>query len=314
MDENYDVKTQARKQYLNYFKVWFIILAVLIFMCGVKLIINLTKKEEVVERTNLNAPDERVYDEADVLSDEEEEKLCKLIAEVEAKIHCDIVLRTIDQPAEGREAVEKYGYRQNDWEFNMVDMADDFFDYGGFGYDDVAYSGALILDNWYEDQEGTTLSTSGAVYEKFGDYENHAVVDEIYYALKQGKSAYKAYVAGIKKIEALMLDEEQVVTISMSSIVLTALILPIIVAGIFVAVHMKSKEGVVTTTNNTYVTGSPKMNRINDDFVRKSVSTRVIQSSSSTTSRSSSGSRSSGRGGSHRSSSGRSHGGASRRR
>ena len=311
MDENYDVKAQAKKQYLNYFKVWFVILVVLVLACGAKLIISLTKQEEIVERTNLNAPDERVYDEAKVLSDEEEEKLRKLIAEVEGKIHCDIVLRTIDQPVEGREAVEKYGYRQNDWELNMVDLADDFFDYGGFGYDDVAYSGALILDNWYEDQEGTTLSTSGAVYEKFGDYENHAVVDEIYYVLKQGDSPYKAYVAGIKKIEALMRKDEQAVAVSMGSMVMLAIVVPIVVAAIFVAVHMKSKQGEVTTTSNTYVMGNPKMNRVSDDYIRKSVSTRVIQSSSSSGSRSSG---SGGRGGSHRSSSGRSHGGASRRR
>ena len=311
MDENYDVKAQAKKQYLNYFKVWFVILVVLVLACGAKLIISLTKQEEIVERTNLNAPDERVYDEAKVLSDEEEEKLRKLIAEVEGKIHCDIVLRTIDQPVEGREAVEKYGYRQNDWELNMVDLADDFFDYGGFGYDDVAYSGALILDNWYEDQEGTTLSTSGAVYEKFGDYENHAVVDEIYYVLKQGDSPYKAYVAGIKKIEALIRKDEQAVAVSMGSMVMLAIVVPIVVAAIFVAVHMKSKQGEVTTTSNTYVMGNPKMNRVSDDYIRKSVSTRVIQSSSSSGSRSSG---SGGRGGSHRSSSGRSHGGASRRR
>lgn len=312
MDIEYDVKAEAKKQYLNYFKAWFIVLGILVICALVKFVGGLLEKDEVIERTNFEAPAERVYDKAGVLTDMEEDKLRLLIAKYEGMIGCDIVLMTIDQPVEGAEAQQKYDYRYTDWELNMRDIADDFFDYEGYGYDNVSYSGALILDNWYEGQGGTWLSTSGKVYEKFGDYEIDQVLDEIYYAIDGGSSAYKAYEKGIKELAAQMTGDRKLASsLSMGSFVLAALILPIIVAAIFIATKMKVKEGEVTTTSNTYVDGNARVNGQRDDFIRKSVSTRVIQTSSSGGSRSGG---SSGRGGSHRSSSGRSHGGGGRRR
>ena len=125
MDMEYDVKSEARKQYVKYFRVWFILFAVILVVFGIRLAGTLLKKEAVVERTNKNAPKERVFDDAKVLSDSEEDKLRKLIAEVEAEIHCDIVLWTINQPVEGAEAQAEYGYRYDDWELNMRDLADE---------------------------------------------------------------------------------------------------------------------------------------------------------------------------------------------
>ncbi len=312
MDVEYDVKAEAKKQYLNYFKVWFIILGILVVCALVKLVGGLLKGD-AIERTNMEAPAERVYDNADVLSDAEEEKLRELIAKYEPQIGCDIVLMTIDQPVEGAEAQRKYDYRYTDWELNMRDIADDFFDYEGYGYDNVNYSGALILDNWYKGQGGTWLSTTGKVYEKFGDYEINQVLDEIYYAIDGGSSAYKAYKKGIEELVAQMDGDTALLRgVSMGVFVIVAIILPIIVAAIFIAAKMKVKEGVVTTTSNTYVDGNARVNGQRDDFIRKSVSTRVIQTSSSSGGSRSGGS--SGHGGSHRSSSGRSHGGGGRRR
>lgn len=312
MDMEMDVKREARAQYLKYFRVWFIILGILLVIAAVKFIGNALAKDVKAERTNLNAPTERVFDEADVLSDEEEDKLRTLIAEAEGKIQCDIVIRTINQSVEGTTAKEQYGYRYTDWELNMRDIADDFFDYEGFGYDKETYSGALILDNWYENQEGTWLSTTGAVYEKFGDYEINKVLDDIYYAIEGGSSAYQAYKKGIEEIVYQMQKEERAVSsLSMGTFVMAGIFVPIIVAAIFIFSKLKVKEGEVTTNSGTYVDGNAKINGQRDDFIRKTVSTRVIQTSSSGGSRSGG---SSGRGGSHSSSSGRSHGGGGRRR
>ncbi len=310
MEENYNVNVEARKQYLKYFKGWFLVLGILMVVFLIKVILGIVIKEDNVPRTNLNAPQERVYDEANVLSDDEEERLRTLIAETEAKIHCDIVVWTIKQPVEGSEAQKEYGYRYNNWDLNMRDLSDDFFDYNGYGYDNLDYDGALLLDNWYEGQSGSWLSTSGAVYEKFGNNEINRVLDEVYYSIQDGKSPYEAYVAGIKMIAKLMNHKEGLIELEMGSFVLGALVVPLIVAAVFIAVNLKSKEGTVTTTSNTYVNGNPKMNRVSDDFIRKSVSSRVIQSSSGSGRSGGSG----GRGGSHRSSSGRSYGGGGRRR
>lgn len=313
MDMEYDVKSEARKQYVKYFRVWFILFAVIFVVFGIRLVGTLLKKEAVVERTNKNAPKERVFDDAKVLSDSEEDKLRKLIAEVEAEIHCDIVLWTINQPVEGAEAQAEYGYRYDDWELNMRDLADDYFDYNGFGYDNVDFSGALLLDNCYEGQEGTWLSTTGAVYEKFGNAEIDYVLDEVYYTLVADESAYyTAYKKGIEEIRIQMQDDKLGAIFTMGMFVVAALFIPIIVALIFILIHLKSKEGDITTTVNTYVNGDAQMNRRSDAFIRKTETTRRIETSSS-----GGGSRSSssgGRGGSHRSSSGRSHGGGGRRR
>ena len=168
------------------------------------------------------------------------------------------------------------------------------------------------MDNWYDGQAGSWLSTTGAVYEKFGDYEINRVLDEVYYTIEYGGSAYDAYEAYVKEMVKLMKDDGSSTGLEMGAFVIAALIIPVIVAAIFILTHLKSKEGAITTTTNTYVDGKAQINRQSDAFMRKTVSTRRIpQSSSSGGSRSSS---SGGHGGSHRSSSGRSHGGGGRRR
>lgn len=309
MDLDFDVKAEAKKQYFKYFKLWFIVLGTLLVIAGVVAGSKLLKKP--IPRTNMDAPDERVYDKADVLSDKEEKKLSKLIAKAEAKIRADIVLVTIDQAVEGIEAQEKYQYRSDDWEQNMMDIADDFYDNELFGYDEE-YSGVLLLDNWYSDAEGSQagswLSTCGTVYERFGDREIDQVLDVVYYEIEKGGTPYNAYKAYINKVTSLMGGGQQYV--SMGLFMILALIVPILVAGIFIAVNSVSKEGTVTTNANTYVGGNTRNNIMSDDFIRKSVSSRRISSSSSGGGTRSSG----GHGGSHRSSSGRSHGGGGRRR
>lgn len=310
-----DVKKLARQQYLKYFKIWFIVLGVLILVSAVLFVGNLLKSDKGnTERNNSKAPEERVYDQADVLTNSEEEKLRELIAEAEAEIQCDLVLVTINQPVEklSEEEIAEYGYRHNNWDDNMMDMADDFYDYNDYGYNEPGGDGALLLDNWYDGQAGSWLSTCGEVYERFGMNEINYVLDEVYFALEDGKGEYEAYKAYIEGMVRLMKRESNDVVVygSGSGYLLGAILIPIVVAVGFILVNMKSKEGQVTTNASTYVdNGRTKINISQDRFIRKSVSTRVIQTDSG--SRSGGGG---GRGGSHRSSSGRSHGGGGRRR
>ncbi len=315
MEVEYNVKAEARKQYLKFFKVWFIILAVLVAIAAVIICVKVINAKGGEERTNFAGPTERVYDKADVLSTSEEEKLRELIAKAEEVIKADIVIYTINQAVEGIEAQEQYDYKSVNWETNMMNIADDFYDEKLFGYD-YDYSGVLLLDNWYKDEKGSQagswLSTSGNVYEKFGDYEINEVLDAVYYEIYYGGTAYDAYVKYVEEMVDLMNSDVIDATATFASFALVAAVVPAIVALIFIAVNMANKEGKVTTTANTYVNGRAKMNVKQDTFIRKTVSTRRIQTSSSSgggSSRSSGG-----RGGSHRSSSGRSHGGGGRRR
>lgn len=309
-----DVKKLSKQQYISYFKIWFILLGIVVVVAAVLFVGSLLKPASKSERENTDSPSERVYDNANVLSDKEEDRLRDLIEETEDRIQCDIILVTINQPVEllSDTEIEKYGYRYNDWEMNMRDLADDFYDHNEFGYDEVGDDGdgVLLLDNWYPEQEGSWLSTSGKVFEKFGDYEIDRVLDAVWYGLDKGE--YEAYAAYVKKVEQLMSGRsgDLVVYGNGGKYIFAVIAIPLIVALFFILGNIKSKEGKVTTTASTYVAnGKPRVNVSQDNYLRKHVTSRIIQTSSS-----SGGTRSGGGGGGHRSSSGRSHGGGGRRR
>lgn len=286
-----DIKREARKQYFKYFRVWFAGLGCLLIIGAVILAGRLSNATGA--RGNDKAPAERVYDYADVLTAEEEEALRAYIAECEAKVHVDMVLVTVSEDMEGT------GYS---WETAMMNYADDFYDHNSYGYDKVHGNGALLLDNWYEGQEGSWLSTCGSVYDWFGDFEIDRVLDAVYYEVED--NPYEAYRAYVTRVTEFMSESDNAVNIPWIAVVLV----PIIAALIFAFSHLHQKAAEDTTTSSTYVIGGrPAFNVRRDDFIRKNVVTRRIQTSSSSGGRS-------GGGGSHRSSSGVRHGGGGRRR
>ncbi|MDE6675304.1 MAG: TPM domain-containing protein, partial [Acetatifactor sp.] len=154
-----DIKKEAQRQYLHFFRIWFIVIGIL-FVVTVLAVWVRKMTHPAMERQNMQAPAERVYDYADMLTDAEEDKLRELIAAKEAQIGCDLVLVTIRQPVEGSDAQEQYNYRYTDWELNMQDLADDFYDDNLYGFDAPYGDGALLIDNSYPGQGGTHLSTS----------------------------------------------------------------------------------------------------------------------------------------------------------
>lgn len=305
-----DIKREARKQYLHYFRPWFIAIAILLAACAALQIGRMTANGSKV-RSNHNAPSERVYDFADVMTDKEEEKLRKIIAKYEKKYGIDIVLMTIRQPVEGEAAKEQYGYRSTDWDNNMTDIADNFWDENKFGFDrDFEGDGVMLLHNWYEGQDGYHLNTSGIVERTFSIWDLEEVLDAVdkYYYKGKPYRAYKAYVEQVGKL----LEGGYVAPIPWTFI----LVVPLVAAFIYAAVHRKKNKAQNTTTVNTYVAdGKPVVLDKSDEFLRKSVTFRRIESggSSGGGGRSGGGSRSSGGGGHHVSRSGASHGGASRR-
>ena len=63
MDKDY--KKEARRQYLRYFRIWIVIIMILAAACAGLAAVKAGGRS--VERTNMDAPAERVYDYADVL-------------------------------------------------------------------------------------------------------------------------------------------------------------------------------------------------------------------------------------------------------
>lgn len=298
MDKEY--KKEARRQYLHYFRFWFAAVGLLAVACVVLKVMRPGGEE--VPRTNMEAPAERVYDYADVLTEEEEEKLRQHIARVQGRLGIDIVLVTIDYSVEGQNAMEQHNLRYRDWELNMQDIADDFWDQNRFGYNKgFEGDGVLLLHNWYEGQNGEHLSTSGSVERAFGSYDIDKVLDAVdeWY----DSNPYKAYMAYVDKVEDLMSGSLPAVPWPVVAV------LPLIIAAVYAGSHLKQNKAQNTTAVNTYVAGGrPELRDKTDAFIRKSVVTRKIQTETSK-----GGGRSSGGGGHHTSSGGASHGGGSRR-
>ena len=190
----------------------------------------------------------------------------------------------------------------------MMNTADDFYDHKGFGFDKPLGDGVLLLDNWYEGQAGSWLSTCGRLVDEFSMSEVNQVLDEVYYGIEYGSGAYEGYRDGIETIVRIAGGEAK--GFDKSSYWLGTFIISTIAALIYIFTKLRSKEGEKTVVPGTYIQGSPIMNVKQDQFVRKVVTRRHIPRQSS----SSGGGRSSGGGGSHRSSSGARHGGGGRRR
>ena len=306
-----DIKREALRQYFKYFKIWFIIAGILaVITIGAAVVHALTPKPV---RGNGQEPTERVYDYADMLTEEEEQSLREYIAECEEKIQADIVIVTISvsveydlQAPDLPEAFHAKEVGSTDWSTAMRDLADNFYDYNNYGYNKVHGNGVLLLDNSYEGQKGSWLSTCGNVYDYFGDYE----IDQALYAVDDyiDESPYRAYKNCISYVTRTMEESQESMPMTFAPWILVGLV----VALIYAAVNLHQNKAKDTTATNQYVDGKkPKINDTRDQYLRKNVVTRRIETSSSS---GGSSHRSGGHGGSHRSSSGVSHGGGGHRR
>lgn len=294
---NPDIRKEALRQYLRYFRWWFlglgILLAAYMIVFGIRKITDQGAEEQPV-RGNTQAPAERVYDYAEVLSDEEEASLRDMIAAAEPQIQCDIVLVTIK---------EVMGESDYEWETNMRNYADDFYDQAGYGYDKVHGDGVLLLDNWYTGQGGSWLSTCGRVYEAFGTSD----IEDVLYDVKEyvETDPYKAYAAYIRTVTRKMTfyNDGGIRNIPLWCV----WVIPAAAAVIFLIFNSRAPEGVNTVTPGTYVEkDSMSIRKKEDVLVNKFVTTRHIPRNT--------GGGSGGRGGGHISSGGVSHGGGGMRR
>lgn len=257
-----ELKKEAIRQYLHYFRFWFLAFGILfvIFM-GTLIAAGLS---EQTPRANLDAPSERVYDYAGVLTEEEENKLRTVIADSEKRALCDIVLITMKQEVETADTT---------WETGMRNLADDFYDSQNYGYDRVHGDGVLLLDNWYDGQKGSWLSTCGSVYQQFGTTDVNEVLRAVYNKVDDNPyAAYKAYIEMVTR----KMSGKSVGSFPVWLVVL----LPAVVLISFVAWKLKSPLGKETVTVNAYVAGDgPKMREQYDRFVRKKVTQRMIPKS-----------------------------------
>lgn len=137
-------------------------------------------------RANTESPEERVFDYADVLTDEEENKLRAYIAEREDACSMDIVILILD------EDMEASGL---EWGEAMQKRGEDFYDDNYFGYNEIYGDGVLFLDNWYEDQAGSHIVTSGKQVDMFTNEDYDKIFDEVFAVINEDPcEAYRIFV------------------------------------------------------------------------------------------------------------------------
>ncbi len=299
-----DIKKEAVRQYLHYFRIWFIVVGVL-FVATIAAGISHYIRNNA-PRGNTSAPTERIFDYADVLTDNEEEKLRIYIAKREKEYRVDFVVMTFSRAVEGNEAQKQYGYDSTEWEHNMMDIADNFWDENGFGFNkSFEGDGSVLIDNRYEGQRGEWLSTSGRVESSLSAWD----VEDVLYAVDDyydtdPYEAYKAY------IDAVCMNLDGIMVSDFSGYWVGAIVITLVICGIYAGIHLRPNKAQKNVAVNAYVAGGkPMLRNKEDNFIRKNVVKRRIETSSG----GGGGHHSSGGGGHHTSHSGASHGGGGHR-
>ena len=75
------------------------------------------------------------------------------------------------------------------------DIADDFWDNNRFGYNKgIEGDGILLLHNWYPNQQGEYISTSGKVMRALSSYDLDTLLEIADNCFIDAYGAYKAYI------------------------------------------------------------------------------------------------------------------------
>lgn len=267
------------RDYIRFFKWLYIIFAALLLIFGMLTAGHaITAGAAGYERTNTECTTtERVFDYGDVLTDKEEAKLRKLIAKREKQTGCDIVLVTLKESLKDYARAIDPNVRYS--EFVKI-YAEQFYEDNNFGYDKANGDGVILVDNWYREDDGriyTWFCTTGKVKSAYSDVDIDHLLDNVYVYVE--KNPYRAYETYVNDFYHDMMGIN-VVHVNVPRFV--PWLIGIIATVIFTIINLAGKKGVKTTTANTYVNGMEPRFRVREDrFLRKSVTQRKIESSSS---------------------------------
>lgn len=277
------------KKYFDYFKVPFIIVGIVSLVC---IVVYFTNKGAHLRTNTESDITANVFDYADILSDEMEASLDKVIAQKEEELHYDIAFVILNESLEGR-----YNASPEHW---VMNYADDFADNHKMGYDRAHGDSVVFVDNLFREPSTgkvySWLSTSGRAMDGMDQYDCESILDEGLIDLddySKPNDYYNAY----KKVALLLKGDgaKRLLGVFKPAYILIG---SLVIALIYILVNWTSKVGERTTVSTTYVeNGRPNITHKADTFLRKSVTKRKIEKSSG------------GGSGGHTSSGGFSHGG-----
>ncbi len=266
-----------------------------------------------------DSEEQKVYDDADLLTEEEEAELQDLLVETAQRIEQDLIIVTTDD-AEGKSSME---------------YADDFFDEHGFGYEKSNGSGVLYLIDM--DNRQIYISTAGTGIEQYTDNEIESTLDVLYEHVSN-QDYYGSCTAFVKEAEKCLTggesadngyyDSERESFVDYDSsdykkirwqdslaeafrpgTLFMNLGIAAVIAGIITLIISHNRKTQTTVSSRTYLKqGSLHQNEHTDFFTHTTVVTRKIEHDNNNSSGGGGGGHSS----SHSSSSGASHGGGGR--
>lgn len=138
-----------------------------------------------VKNTPYVNANEKIYDFADILTEEEEKEIYERIEKFIKETHIDMVFVSID--------MAYYNDSQNE------EYASDFYDYNDFGIDFENYSGILLLRNKYSRDPYFDIYTFGNAQLYFSQARYDDVLDSIYDYFYQDNDYEKGLEVFIKK-------------------------------------------------------------------------------------------------------------------
>lgn len=291
------------KKFVEIFKIPLIIFTVfLVVGIACKIITNNRPKVEFVRNNTECKIEERVFDYADKMTDEEEAALRDTIREAELRCGLDIIVLTLDETLEdyAKSYESVIGYLEP-YQYTMV-YADNFYDEYAFGFDKPHGDGVILVDNWYRESDGgvySWMSTSGRAENDFEQDDIDYVLDMcLDYVEDDPAYAYTYFV----ELVADHMDPNYSLAKDMG---MFSAIIGLIVGVIFFFINRGGKIGNKTVESKAYVKKqNTKVLERQDIFITKTMTRKKIETQNNK----------SGGGGSHISAGGHSHGGGGHRR
>ena len=229
------------------------------------------KKDERVKVENRNnsgviVTDERLFDEADILTDKQEKSLKEYMKKVSKEKKTDIIIVTTSD-AKG---------------MGPKEYADSFYDAHDFGYEDYMGTGLLYLIDLDKSVTGSReiwISTTKDAMDYFNEKRINKSLDKIIEVLTKDESNLDYYGSCnefIKSIEKYM----NVPTFNLPWYFQIGISLVITI--IIVSILIYNSKGKKTITTTTYLKrDSYSKNLVRDTFMYKNVTSRKIEKSSS---------------------------------
>lgn len=211
------------------------------------------------ERSNTQCLiEDRVFDEANVLTDAQEEDLSARIAQKEKMIGADIVILTIREPD-----LDDYS--------SIRDYAQTYYEKNKFGWNQANGDGMVYVDNWATGY--CWLCTTGRPAEKLSDHTIQFIISQTNETVNE--NPYGAYVTMIETATAEMQNLNWF-HFRIGNIWL--MLVAFVVAVIFAACNLMGNKGKVTTVKSTYVPpNGVKINQKQDLFLRSHVTRTKIE-------------------------------------